>query len=629
MKRNRFNKLSLWGAAVALLGLTACSPEDFTGVDEGGLALASDVQVTATVDSLNNVTFTMPGTGIYPEWILPVDGKVVQKNQVYSTQNPLTKLYAYAGDYEVYYRVGNHNGMSQGMGKTTFHIDNTIVDMSEYVGSVANKSWRIDNTVPAHLACGPSGSDGTQWWAAQPNEKAAVGLYDDRLSFTEDGTYTYDPGTGGTVYVNTGCTIFADYHQDADFMAPVDKQSTSYSFEFEGDVLYMKFPSKTLFPYIPTDAAYNDELKLRVESISPSKLVLVYDNGDIAWHYVLTSADEGFRGFNANSDCNLWKNCTFTHTYFYAPGWSQIEDPTIQEEPGVNNYVFTLPEATTDQWQAQVFWHTDMTTNAANTYDFSCKITSTKDHGNVTVKLGDEGDDGIFYFVENIKLKANEEYIFYKSDMPGIDISKLKLVLDFGGNQADTKVTVSDVDLQEHGCDGIEAPAEETDKTVYTYDAESNLWKTNVDDKGTDGFSTFFYYAPGWAQIDNPTLTADKGTYTVELPVATFDQWQAQMHLITTIPGEADTPYDFSCKLVPTKDIKGVTLKLTDTASDDNFFFTNRYDLTAGQETVVKIPAVVLPKGAAAALKLVFDFGGCPEGEKITINDIIFQKTAK
>ena len=101
------------------------------------------------------------------------------------------------------------------------------------------------------------------------------------------------------------------------------------------------------------------------------------------------------------------------------------------------------------------------------------------------------------------------------------------------------------------------------------------------------------------------------------------------MHVVTDISGEADTDYDFSCKFLATKDIKGVTVKLTDTASDDNFFFANRYDLTAGTEYQVKVPAVKLAQGAAEALKLVFDFGGCPENEKVNIYNIILQKTAK
>ena len=70
-------------------------------------------------------------------------------------------------------------------------------------------------------------------------------------------------------------------------------------------------------------------------------------------------------------------------------------------------------------------------------------------------------------------------------------------------------------------------------------------------------------------------------------------------------------------------------MKITDTSSDDNFFFLNTYDLKAGEEYQVKVPATVLKEGTAQKLKLVFDFGGNPEGEKVEIYDIIFQKTAQ
>ena len=110
-------------------------------------------------------------------------------------------------------------------------------------------------------------------------------------------------------------------------------------------------------------------------------------------------------------------------------------------------------------------FHTDMTTNSSTHYDFSAKFLSTKDHNNVTVKLVKDDDDNVFYFTDVIKLKAYEPYVFYKSDMPGIDMNNVKLVLDFGGNEAGTNVTVSRIDLQEHGCDGIVAPAEDEDHT--------------------------------------------------------------------------------------------------------------------------------------------------------------------
>lgn len=628
MKHNIFSK-ALLIAVTAGLTLSACSPEDFDGVSEAGLPLAENAKVTASVDDeTNTVTFNMEGDGIYPMWYIPVDGKEVTKNPVYSTVNPLQKIWVNSGDYKVYYRVGNRNGMSQGMGETTFHVTNTLVDFSEIVGKLSGKEWRIAATEPAHLACGPSGTDGTEWWKAGANEKAEFGVYDDRLTFGADYSYTYNPGAGGTMYVNTGCSIFPDYHQDTDYMVPVSEQHSSYQLSAEGDDLYLVMPANTCFPYIPADAAYNGELRLRVESITGSTMVLVWDDGNIAWHYILTLPSEGFQGFDSNSDCNMWKNCQFTNEFFYTnPDWAQIDNPTVTEKNGA--YTIELPTATAMQWQAQVKFLTDMTTNSVTKYDFSCKLVSTTDHPGVTLKLVKTGDDNSFYFAERIDLKANQEVLFYRSDMDGIDMDNITLVVDGGGNADNTKLTISNIDLQEHKCDGVEAPAEEEDKTVYNYNSASNIWKSHVDDKGDAGFTTFFFYAPGWTEIDAPDFTADKGHYTVELPTATFAQWQAQVHLITDIPGEADTPYDFSCKFLAKKDIKGVTVKITDTSSDENFFFANTYDLKAGEEYQVKVPASVLKVGAADALKLVFDFGGNPEGEKVEIYDIIFQKTAQ
>ena len=69
------------------------------------------------------------------------------------------------------------------------------------------------------MGCGEPGSDGSNWWAAGVNDKADWGVYDDRISFSHSatdpatqGTYTYDPGEGGTVYVNKDCTIFPEYN---------------------------------------------------------------------------------------------------------------------------------------------------------------------------------------------------------------------------------------------------------------------------------------------------------------------------------------------------------------------------------------------------------------------------------
>lgn len=170
MKLNKIYTLAL-----AALSLAACSPEDFDGVSEAGLPVAENAKVTATVDdATNTVTFNIAGDGIYPMWYIPVDGKEVTKNPVYSTLNPLQKIWSNAGDYKIYYRVGNRNGMSQGMGETTFHIANSLTNYDELLAMLCGKEWRIASTEAAHMGCGPSGTDGTEWWTAKPNDKAGL-----------------------------------------------------------------------------------------------------------------------------------------------------------------------------------------------------------------------------------------------------------------------------------------------------------------------------------------------------------------------------------------------------------------------------------------------------------------------
>lgn len=154
----------------------------------------------------------------------------------------------------------------------------------------------------------------------------------------------------------------------------------------------------------------------------------------------------------ADATWNKWLNKNLlSMSYYYAPGWSQIADPGFADNG--DNYVITLPEATADQWQAQVAFHTDMTSSAAKTYDFQVVLNSTLDHPGVTIKLvlsGGGDNDNIYYFADRHPLTAYEDYVYRMENMPGVDMDKISLFFDFGGNAAGTEVTVSNVLFQEH-----------------------------------------------------------------------------------------------------------------------------------------------------------------------------------
>ena len=146
---------------------------------------------------------------------------------------------------------------------------------------------------------------------------------------------------------------------------------------------------------------------------------------------------------------NMWLSMTVNSMfYYYAPGWAQIADPELVQNG--NDYTVTLPEATSDRWQAQMAFKTTMSSSADKRYDFYLVMTSTEDHPGVTVKLVKEGDDDTFYFGDRHPLKAYEEFVYKVPDMAGIDMASINLFLDFGGNVAGTEINIKDILFQEH-----------------------------------------------------------------------------------------------------------------------------------------------------------------------------------
>jgi hypothetical protein len=75
---------------------------------------------------------------------------------------------------------------------------------------------------------------------------------------------------------------------------------------------------------------------------------------------------------------------------------------------------------------------------------------STTDVSNATVKLTEVDNDELFYFTERVDLPAYEEVTLKCVNMDGLDLNPANLVFDFGGNPDNTKVTISNIILQEH-----------------------------------------------------------------------------------------------------------------------------------------------------------------------------------
>ncbi len=628
------------GVLAAAFVFAACSPEEFVGAD-GNIPVLSDYDslIDIQVDQeTNTVTFSLNAKGVMPVWYFDTE-----KANPYSTVNGLKKIYTIAGDYTVDVRILNRNGMSDGVITKTFHIDNSIVDYTKYTTMIAGadfKEWRINNEVQGHLGCGEPGTDGLNWWSALPDDKKDWGVYDDVLTFGADGSYSYNPGEGGTVYVNKGTTLWAEHNtnDDQDFMVPVEAQATSYEFVSEGNDLYIIFPDNTFFPYIAYDAIYQKP-RYKVLNITPKAMELLIDDGSIAWHYTLTSekGEKPFEGFKYDSDFNLWKKAAVGEPVFWFgdESWAAMPAPEYAFDGAA--YSFNIAEPSTATWMRQFSVSTDIQSSVANTYDFSVVVNVSTDHPGVTFKLVQDGDDGLFYFEEKVALNAFEDYVFWKSDMPGLDMTAVKLVLDFGGNAANTDVTIKNVVFKNHADDdgtvlpdaggnegGEDGPVQPEWVAV---DSQDNIWNTLEKSEPT------YYYAPGWAQIANPEMTTDGKSWTLKFPEATTDRWQNQFAIPTNMTATMDDSFDFKVTIYSSASFTAFA-KLTqadeaDTKHDDNFFFANDVVLAEYEETTFWISNVKLPKNDAHAINLVFDFGGNPAGAEVTIKDVVIQKHKK
>ena len=628
--------------------MTACSPESFDGADPNGIPEVNGVDFNISVDQETNqmiATYT-PQPGTYPVWIL--NGNTYSTLQEVGYNNPE------AGTYTIDMKIGNRNGFSQGTVSKTFTFNETKIDYSADFRRITGKEWRIANKEVAHMGCGPAGTAGTEWWSAQPNDKKDFGVYDDRITFTADtrkgGTYTYDAGADGMTYVNWG-TSFNPTGAEPDVDVALGNQTSTWSFEVydwedaEGNVTkqtYIQLGENTLFPYISSNAQYENP-KFRIETLTATKMVLVYDAPDrsIAWRFILTSAaDERLveeQGFDANSDFNLWKGVTPEATFYFAPNWSPDRTAEMQatyNDKG-NDYTVTVPDAAFDRWQAQMHLHTTgVETSAANHYDFSCIFVADADIDGVTVKVTNEADNEAIIDVDNISLKAGKEYVFWKSDVEGKDLSPVKIVFDFGHASGATNINVSNIVLKDHAnndgtivSEGGEGGGEDKPTMDWNYESGANLWKAVDDGTLFDAFGYWFADDSWTALGTQPEATQNGDTYEITIPEGIGgSQWQGQFHIDTKLTASADKAYNFYFVMETDNDCPGVTVKLTD-AGDSNFFCEGRHDVKADEPFIFKLEGATLKEGKdAEAIRLFFDFGGSPAGTHVKISKIYFEE---
>lgn len=287
--------------AMTLIAI-GCAP-DILVPDQGKLPEASAMEVVITPDQTTNyVTFSVKNArGFVPMWIFgedKIDGKA-SKNYTY-VGNDLVLRIREEGTHKVEVKAYNANGVSMGSQICEYTLDNTYrdpFDPSPYMKAIAGE-WQWNNEADKHFGCGPNLADPISWWGAGANEKADWSLYNDLMTFTADGKYSFNPGEDGKVYVNAGFSALGTSPDGNDFLVDIPAYETTYAVENSWNAagieeIWIVLPEHKNLSYIPNQTIYDDPRFLVMDS-KPSAMrkelklaAAEAPNGDgtISWYY--------------------------------------------------------------------------------------------------------------------------------------------------------------------------------------------------------------------------------------------------------------------------------------------------------------------------------------------------------
>lgn len=514
----------------------------------------------------------------------------------------------------------------------------------------AGKVWVMDADAQGHLGCGDSVANPAGWWSAPPQDKAAYGLYDDEITFTPDGKYIYNSGPDGLMYINWGVTKIGP-NPGAEPDIDIEWPLTESTYTFDGSTITLA--ANTPMVYVPSDYVWDNPV-FHVTEISETKLVVVAENPGCYWQMIFKARDvkapavafdgeDVAEGAGAELSLSQGQEIAVTGVNF-ADAWI---DPDFFEV--VNDTTLKFLAVDGDyrvKWDGKWFKVVPMWNGEKATYDNGKALWIIGDGGGKPTvdnligwntgeaplpcaKIG----ENTYRITLAMKAEGGSVKVFGQADW-GVEWTKDK----YGTVTDNGLFHIPADDGNIHTIEGTEPgyytffftdndgildmevkKAKFGDQTIYDPAYEGNMWlNCNI-------LEMTYYYAPGWAPIDNPGFE-ENGTndYTITLPVATTDQWQAQVAFKTDMTTSADKNYDFYVVLNSTMDHPGVTIKLVLDGDDNTFYFADRHALTAYEDYVYKVPN--MPGIDMSKINLFFDFGGCAENTVVNIKDILLQE---
>ena len=282
----KYNILSIFLLGLGFITLHSCKKYDPVLGDPPTEADAAFTYV-ASANSDNIIEFTATNPNVIAKWDLG--------NGVNSTGTKTTGIYPYAGTYTVKLTIFARGGsistyQTITIAQTDFSILNNPLFNKLTGGTTGQgfKTWHIDSMIPAHFGVGPDpvGSAGNypQWWAANPNDKANVGLYDDRFVFYLN-NFKYDMICNGNVYVHNSLasTFPGSFQNLGDYTAPYSNQLNESWLLTEGSDTTLEISNNAFIGF------YSGVHKYKILSITDSTMWLQYKHhsGGLMWYLKL------------------------------------------------------------------------------------------------------------------------------------------------------------------------------------------------------------------------------------------------------------------------------------------------------------------------------------------------------
>ena len=510
------------------------------------------------------------------------------------------------------------------------------------------KVWVLDSEAKGHLGCGESVENPAGWWSAGANEKAGTGLYDDEITFFPDGKYVYSSGADGKMYINWGVTAIGP-NPGAEPDIDIEWPLTESTYTFDGETITLA--ANTPMVYVPSDLVWQSPV-FHVMELTETTLRVVAENPGCYWQMIFKARDVKAPAGPTINGTELPAEFTIAQNEVLALGnitpadiWV---DPDFFEVSGAGLKFKAVSGDYHLSYDKNANWIkvVPMVSGSKATYDTGKALWIIGDGGGkptIDQLIGwNTGDaplpcarisENTYQITLAMKAEGGSVKVFGQSDW-GVEWTKDKYgtVTDNGFfHIPNDDGNIHTVEGAEPGYytftfvdnDGIlDMTVTKVAQTVWDpADATWNKWLS------MNLLSMSYYYAPGWAQIADPTVEADGNHYVISLPEATTDQWQAQVAFHTDMTSTVEKTYDFYCKLVSNQDHPGVTIKLVLSGGGDNdniFYFADRHKLTADTEFIYKMedmPGIDMDK-----ISLFFDFGGCAAGTEVTLSDILFQE---